>query len=188
MFLFPNTSAYFQILVENEPSFTGGFGLTLHRPISNGTHAMKKIHIVLLILIAAAIAVLISFLKTASTYDTIESAKAKPGKFVHVIAKLDHSKPVEYDAVNNPNYLSFTAVDSLGSSVKVVYHNSKPDNLEVSERLVLQGAYKGDYFECKEIMMKCPSKYKDDVKANEKSIQGATNATPATNNYQSAEK
>jgi hypothetical protein len=37
-------------------------------------------------------------------------------------------------------------------------------------------------------MMKCPSKYKDDVKATEKSIQGATNAAPATNNYQSAEK
>ena len=57
---------------------------------------MKKIHIILLILIAAAIAILISFLKTASTYDTIESAMAKPGKYVHVIAKLDHSKPVEY--------------------------------------------------------------------------------------------
>ncbi|HEX6193925.1 MAG TPA: cytochrome c maturation protein CcmE [Chitinophagaceae bacterium] len=149
---------------------------------------MKKVHIVLLVLIAVAIGVLISFLKITSTYDTIESAMAKPGKFVHVIAKLDHSKPVEYDAVNNPNYLSFTAIDSLGKSVKVVYHNSKPDNLEVSERLVLQGAYKGDHFECKEIMMKCPSKYKDDMKANEKSIQGAANTTPSANNYQSAEK
>jgi cytochrome c-type biogenesis protein CcmE len=75
---------------------------------------MKKIHIILLVLIAGAIGVLISFLKLATTYDTIETAEAKPGKFVHVIAKLDHTKPVEYDAINNPNYLSFTAVDSLG--------------------------------------------------------------------------
>jgi len=135
---------------------------------------MKKIHIVLLVLIAGSIAVLVSFLQAATTYDTVETAMAKPGKFVHVIAKLDHSQPVEYDPINNPNYLSFTAVDSLGKSVKVVYHNSKPDNLEHSERLVLKGAYKDDHFECREIMMKCPSKYKDDVKTAEKSLQNAS--------------
>ena len=142
---------------------------------------MKKIHIILLLLIAVSIAVLITFLKTATTYDTVDTAKAKPGKFVHVIAKLDHSQPVEYDAVNNPNYLSFTAVDSLGKTVKVVYRNAKPDNLEVSERLVLKGAYKEDHFECKEIMMKCPSKYKDDMKVAEKNIQQETQSTPENN-------
>ena len=143
---------------------------------------MKKIHIILLVLIAGAIGVLISFLKIATTYDTVETAMAKPGKFVHVIAKLDHTQPVEYDAINNPNYLSFTAVDSLGKSVKVVYRNAKPDNLESSERLVLKGAYQKDHFECKEIMMKCPSKYKDDMKAAEKNIQGAAKTAPPDNN------
>ncbi len=150
---------------------------------------MKKIHIILLVLIFGAIAVLINFLKISSTYDTIGTAKDKPGKFVHVIAKLDHSKPVEYDPINNPNYLSFTAVDSLGESVKVVYHNSKPDNLEVSERLVLKGAYKEDHFECKEIMMKCPSKYKDDMKAAEKNIQhSAETTTSPSSSYQGTDK
>ena len=131
---------------------------------------MKKIHIILLILIAGSIAILISFLQATTTYDTIETAMAKPGKFVHLIAKLDKNQPVEYDAVNNPNYLSFTAVDSLGKSVKVIYHNAKPDNLEVSERLVLKGAYRNEFFECKEIMMKCPSKYKDDLSVAEKNL------------------
>lgn len=154
---------------------------------------MKKIHIILLILIAGAIAVLISFLQATTTYDTIETAMAKPGKFVHLIAKLDKNKPVEYDAVNNPNYLSFTAVDSLGKSVKVVYHNAKPDNLEVSERLVLKGAYKDDLFECKEIMMKCPSKYKDDLSVVEKNLPNSRqeiNNSPQTDSSgnNSAEK
>src|SRR5258706_9509779 len=80
---------------------------------SNGINTMKKIHVILLVLIAGAIGVLINFLKISTTYDTVETAMAKPGKFVHVIAKLDHTRPVEYDAINNPNYLSFTAVDSL---------------------------------------------------------------------------
>ena len=154
---------------------------------------MKKIHIILLILIAGAIAVLISFLQATTTYDTIETAMAKPGKFVHLIAKLDKNQPVEYDAVNNPNYLSFTAVDSLGKSVKVVYHNAKPDNLEVSERLVLKGAYKDDLFECKEIMMKCPSKYKDDLSVVEKNLPNSRqeiNNSPQTDSSgnNSAEK
>jgi cytochrome c-type biogenesis protein CcmE len=148
-----------------------------------GSLCMKKIHIVLLVLIAGSIAVLISFLKTATTYDTIDSAKSKPGQFVHMIAKLDHSQPVEYDAINNPNYLTFTAVDSLGKSVRVVYHNAKPDNLESSERLVLKGAYKDDHFECKEIMMKCPSKYKDDMKAAQQNIQSTT-SNPIEKNSQ----
>ncbi|HSU29049.1 MAG TPA: cytochrome c maturation protein CcmE, partial [Chitinophagaceae bacterium] len=101
----------------------------------------------------------------------------KPGKFVHVIAKLDHEYPVEYDAINNPNFLSFIAVDSLGESVKVIYRNAKPDNLETSDRLVLKGAYENDHFECKEIMMKCPSKYKDDMSAAQKSIEKNANST-----------
>jgi hypothetical protein len=29
----------------------------------------------------------------------------------------------------------------------------------------------GDYFDCKSIQTKCPSKYKDDMKAAEKNIQ-----------------
>lgn len=148
--------------------------LTESRNFATQIATMKKIHVILLVLIAGAIAVLISFLKTASTYDTVETAMSKPGKYVHVIAKLDPRQPIQYDAINNPNFLSFTAIDSLGKSVKVVYRNSKPDNLESSERLVLKGTYKDDHFECREIMMKCPSKYKDDMSAAEKNIQQST--------------
>jgi cytochrome c-type biogenesis protein CcmE len=151
------------------------FGITLPSQINN----MKKIHIALLVLIAGAIAVLLTFLKGASTYDTIDTAMAKPGKFVHLMAKLDKSQPIEYDAIKNPNYLSFTAVDSLGKSVKVVYHNAKPDNLEISERLVLKGKYQDGLFDCKDIQTKCPSKYKDDMKATDKNLQSNAVENPA---------
>jgi cytochrome c-type biogenesis protein CcmE len=131
---------------------------------------MKKIHIIILVSIATAISVLISFMGSLSSYDTIATAKRKPGSFVHLIASLDHSQPVEYDAVKDPNYLTFTVLDSLGASVKVVYRNSKPENLETSERLVLKGAVKDSHFECSEILMKCPSKYKDDIKVAGKNL------------------
>jgi cytochrome c-type biogenesis protein CcmE len=135
---------------------------------------MKKIHIILLVLIAGAIAVLISFLKTAATYDSFAAAKENPGRFMHVIAKLDKSAPLEYDQVNNPNYLGFNAVDSTGTVMKVIYRKGKPENIEHSERLVLKGKYENGQFECKDILMKCPSKYKEDMSAAERNIQKAT--------------
>lgn len=135
---------------------------------------MKKIHIILLVFIAATIAVLISFLKTTTTYDTVDTAISKPGKFVHLMARLDKTQPVEYDALKDPNFLKFTAVDTLGKSVQVVYHNPKPENFETSERLVLKGKYSDGIFDCKSIQTKCPSKYKDDMKAAEKNIQSAS--------------
>lgn len=140
---------------------------------------MKKIHIILLVFIAAAIAVLISFLQATTTYDTVDTAMSKPGKYVHLMARWDQSQPLEYDAIKDPNYLSFTAVDTLGKSVKVVYHQPKPDNFEISERLVLKGKYTDGYFDCKSIQTKCPSKYKDDMKATDKSIQATNVSIPA---------
>ena len=131
---------------------------------------MKKTHIILLVIIAFAIGGLLMFSVDFSTYDTVSSAKLKQGKYVHLIAKLDKSLPVEYYPANNPNYLAFTAVDSLGSTTRVVYRNTKPTELEQSERVVLKGKMKGEVFECSEILLKCPSKYKDDKKQLEKMV------------------
>ena len=126
---------------------------------------MKTTHIIILVLIAAAIAVLVQYSGDLSTYETIASAKEKEGKFVNLIAKIDQQQPVEYDAVKNPNYLSFTAIDTLGNTIKVVYHDAKPTDMEKSERIVLKGKVKEGYFDCKSILLKCPSKYKDDPNA-----------------------
>ena len=134
---------------------------------------MKKTHIVALVLIAVAIAALISFMGDVTTYETIASAKQKPGKFVTLIAKMDKTQPMSYDPVKNPNYLTFTALDTLGNSIKVVYRNTKPTDMEKSERLVLKGRVEDDHFECKDILLKCPSKYKDDPSANAKNVSGS---------------
>lgn len=136
---------------------------------------MKKTHIILLVFIAAAIVVLISYTGDLTTYETIASARQKEGKFVNLIAKLDKQQPMEYDAIKNPNYLSFTAIDTLGNSIKVIYHNNKPTDMEKSERIVLKGRVEGDHFECKDILLKCPSKYKDDPNAMKKELPTASN-------------
>jgi cytochrome c-type biogenesis protein CcmE len=135
---------------------------------------MKKTHVVLLVLIAVSIAVLISFMGDITTYDTVTSAKEKPGKFVHLIAKVEKNS-MNWDPVKDPNYLTFNALDSLGNTIKVVYRNTKPTDIEKSERLVLKGKVEGDHFECRDILLKCPSKYKDDINAAKKELGTAAN-------------
>lgn len=125
---------------------------------------MKKIHIFLLLCVGGAVAVLVSIMGSLTTFDTVQTARNKPGKFVHLIARLDRTQPIQYDAVNNPNFLMFAVRDSIGDSITVVYRNPKPDNLEISDRLVLKGSFQGSYFDCKEILLKCPSKYKEEIK------------------------
>jgi len=122
---------------------------------------MKKSHIVILIAIMAAIIALLVYGVDFSTYDSIDSAKKKQGKFVHIMAKLDKSQPIEYDPVKNPNYLTFSVVDSLGGKTRIVYRNSKPQDLERSESIVMKGRMQADHFECSDILLKCPSKYKN---------------------------
>ncbi len=135
---------------------------------------MKKLHIILLVFIAGTIALLISLLNTGSTYETIDEAKAKPGKFVHVAVKLDKSKPVEYDPTKDANFLSFHAVamENPGQTMKVVYRKGEIPNLMISERLVLKGKYENDHFECKDVQTKCPSKYKEEMKPLQKADAG----------------
>ncbi|HLA53142.1 MAG TPA: cytochrome c maturation protein CcmE [Flavitalea sp.] len=129
---------------------------------------MKKIHIVMLIGIAVVISGLISLMGDLSTYETLASARQKEGKSVTVIAKLDRSAPIIYNPAKNANFTSFYVVDSLGNRAKVEYHFEKPFDMEKSERIVLKGQMKGDVFEITRkdgILIKCPSKYKDDPKA-----------------------
>ena len=105
-----------------------------------------------------------------STYETLASARQKEGKTVTVIAKLDKTipQPIHYDAVKDPNRTEFYVVDTLGNKARVVYHFEKPMDMEKSERIVLKGKMQGDVFEITRkdgILIKCPSKYKDDPKA-----------------------
>src|ERR1700676_1828591 len=134
---------------------------------------MKRTHIILLVFIALSIGLLVSFMGNLSTYETIASARQKEGKNVTIIARLDNSIPMEYNPVKDPNYLSFYIVDTLGGRSRVIYHYGKPYDMEKAERIVLKGKMNGDVFEITQkdgILIKCPSKYKNDPKTKKKTL------------------
>ena len=135
---------------------------------------MKKIHIILLVLVIAGIVGMSFFVKDLTTQETFNTAKEKTGKFVVVKVKLDKKTPIEYDAVKDPNHTVFYALDADGNRTKVVYSNAKIQDMERSEGMDLNGYMRDGYFECNKIQTKCPSKYKDDMKAAEKNLPSGT--------------
>lgn len=138
---------------------------------------MKKTHIILLVFVIAGIVGMSFFIKDLTTYETFASAANKKEKFVVVKVKLDKNSPIEYDQLKDPNYTVFYAMDKDGNRSKIVYKNAKPTDIERSEGLDLNGYMRADHFECTKLQMKCPSKYKDDMKAAEKKLS-ADNSVP----------
>lgn len=123
---------------------------------------MKKSHIVLLILIAAALCVIVSMFGDFSTYETFQSASAQPGKQYHIIGYLEKDKEMHYDPVKDPNHFSFYVKDKKGNVNQVIFSGAKPIDIEKSEQIVMSGYMEGNTFRCNKIQMKCPSKYQKD--------------------------
>jgi cytochrome c-type biogenesis protein CcmE len=120
---------------------------------------MKTIHIIILLVLVIAVAVVVTTLTDASTYSNFNDAAATPGKEFHIIGVLNRQKPIEYDATKNANRFSFYLVDDKGVEKKVVYNNTKPQDFEKSDKVVVIGSMKGDEFLATSLLLKCPSKY-----------------------------
>ncbi len=131
---------------------------------------MKKLHIVGILVIAAAIGLLMSLSGEVATYSNFEDASQKSG-VVKLAGLLLKDKPMVYDPAVDPNYFSFYIQDAKGVSKKVVLLMSKPQEFENSETVVLTGSMKGEEFVATDVLLKCPSKYKDEEIALRNTIE-----------------
>jgi cytochrome c-type biogenesis protein CcmE len=122
---------------------------------------MKKSSIIGIVVIAVAIALIISTYSNTSTYGSFNDAK-KTESELHVVGRLNKQKELFYDATKDANYFSFYMKDSKGEECKVVYTGTKPQDFERSEQIVLTGQMRGGEFHASKILMKCPSKYTQD--------------------------
>jgi len=122
---------------------------------------MKKIHLIGIALIAVAIMVLMSMSNDMGTYATFEDATIT-GKKVKIAGQLSKDKEMVYNPQEDANYFSFFIKDSEDIEKKVVLLAAKPQDFELSEQLVLTGKMQGDVFMASDMLMKCPSKYKDE--------------------------
>jgi cytochrome c-type biogenesis protein CcmE len=127
---------------------------------------MKKIHIIGLLVIAAAIGILITMAGDYSTYSDFSVVDNRPDEVHQVVGHLvlEEAKPIVYDPAVDPNYFSFYMKDKKGVQKQIVFKGAKPQDFERSEQIVLTGKMEGDVFVAADILLKCPSKYKDNQK------------------------
>lgn len=122
---------------------------------------MKKTHIILIVIIAVAIAAIIGTVADSSTYESFSAAIENPESDYHVVGKLKKDAPLVYNPEIDANRFEFTMIDNEGTEKKVIYSNTKPQDFEKSEQIVVVGKCKSDAFYASQILMKCPSKYND---------------------------
>lgn len=122
---------------------------------------MKRIHIISIVLIAGAIALLMMASDDLSTYGTFDEARNANNK-VKIAGQLAKDKEMYYNPEENPNYFSFFLTDQTGEEQKVVLLGAKPTDFEMSEQVVVTGEWKDENFVASTILLKCPSKYKDE--------------------------
>lgn len=131
---------------------------------------MKKIHILLLIVIAVAAGIIVSTAGDASTYVTFSEAEElrKNGNHddIHVVGELKKGNTGEivgmvYQPELDPNYFAFTLLDNNQREQKVVFQSSKPQDFDKSEKVVVIGHMEEKVFLATKILLKCPSKYEN---------------------------
>jgi cytochrome c-type biogenesis protein CcmE len=130
---------------------------------------MKKSHIIILVVIAAAIGILVSTAGDASTYvgfgEAYQMATAGNQKDIHVVGQLKKDASGNIIGIEEGTdrvSFSFLLVDENGKEQKVEYDEPMPQDFTKSEKVVVIGRYKDDLFIANKILLKCPSKYQEE--------------------------
>jgi cytochrome c-type biogenesis protein CcmE len=130
---------------------------------------MKKSHILILVVIAAAVGILVSTADDASSYlsftEAYQLASNGTKKDIHVVGVL--KKDVNgnvmgiKDGADKVSF-SFIMIDDRGKEQTVTYNEPMPADFTKSEKIVVIGSYLGESFHASKILLKCPSKYQEE--------------------------
>ena len=120
---------------------------------------MKKAYIVGVLMIVVGVGYMITASSDVSTYASFSDAKG--GATVKIAGQLVKNKPIVYNPEVNANLFTFYLEDKDGDVMKVKSNDSKPQDFELSEQVVITGKMKDKEFVASNILLKCPSKYKD---------------------------
>ncbi len=122
---------------------------------------MKKLHFIILALIVGGLAIIMASSDDLNSYQTFADA-GKSSRKVRIVGQLAKDKEMFYKPTENPNFFTFYVKDENGDEKRVVYLKEKPKDIEMSEKIVITGKMKGEDFYATGILLKCPSKYKDE--------------------------
>ena len=129
---------------------------------------MKVSHIIGLIVIAIAIAVIVSTGQSASSYVSFEKAYSMSSggdsESIHVVGELKKNSNGSVVGVNPSSDMlsvNFVLVDDNQKEEIVYLNQPMPSDLLRSDKVVVIGGYKNDRFVADKVLLKCPSKYEE---------------------------
>ena len=129
---------------------------------------MKKTHIIAILVIAAAIAIILSTAGDASTYvsfdQAFQMASAGNTNNIHVVGELKkdaNGNIVGIQPGADRLSFSFVLIDDAKQEQTVYYNEPMPPDFTRSEKIVVIGGFQGDRFVASKILLKCPSKYQE---------------------------
>lgn len=129
---------------------------------------MKKSHILAIVVIAVAIAIIMATAGDASTYvnfnQAYEMAETGNNQSIHVVGQLKKDINGQVIGLENSSdnlSFSFIMIDENGKEQNVFYNEPMPPDFIRSENVVVIGGYQGDHFVANKILLKCPSKYQE---------------------------
>lgn len=135
---------------------------------------MKKMHIVALMMIAAAVVMIIMSSADLSTFTTFAKAE-ESGKRVKISGTYSKLDPIVWEPSKDPNYFSFYLLDQNNEKRKVVFHKPKEQGFDNAESIVVTGRMDDEgVFQASEVLLKCPSKYKEEQLALRKQAAAAS--------------
>jgi cytochrome c-type biogenesis protein CcmE len=108
------------------------------------------------------IGVVLSLIYDTDTYSDFNTAWKHPNRQFQIIGVLDTSYPIVYDSKINTDMFSFYMKDKNERLEKVWYKGSKPQDFELSEKVVIIGNSQDSVFYATSMLLKCPSKYNND--------------------------
>ena len=122
----------------------------------------------MIVVIAVAIAIIITTTGDASTYasfgDAYQLASVGNDKQIHVVGELKKDEAGHIIGIQEGGdkvSFSFIMVDDKGKEQTVQYNQPMPSDFTRSEKVVVVGSYKGEKFLATKILLKCPSKYQE---------------------------
>lgn len=122
---------------------------------------MRRTHVIAIVMLVVAATALIISSKDLSTYSTFNIAE-NSGNRVKVVGTLSLSDPIVYQPEVDPNQFTFFMIDQEGQKRQVTLLQPKPRDFERAEQVVITGRSSESGFNANEILLKCPSKYKDE--------------------------
>jgi len=123
---------------------------------------MKPTQIIALIFLAIAIGAIVSIVYSTDPYADFAKARKKAGQEVQIIGELILDKPIEENIINNVLTFTFHMTDGHGGQAKVTYFGPRPMDFEKLDNVVVIGKYVENTFVATQLLLKCPSKYRED--------------------------